>query len=129
MNTTESIVHKQTTLPRLVIAIILQVGFGIVWIFGLVGTDYDVVGVPSVATQYIFGFLLMIHAVLVFVLSLVQRSAKYKIVKVLPKDEGSQTKESIDLDSDSDQPLLVRLWYAVIIKLVLFYIIYTGANT
>ena len=110
MNTTESIVHKQTTLPRLVITIILQVGFGIVWIFGLVGTDYDVVGLPSVATQYIFGFLLMIHAVLVFVLSLVQRAAKYKIVKVLPGQKGSQTEESIDLDSDSDQPLLVRLW-------------------
>ena len=119
MNTTESIVHKQTTLPRLVIAIILQVGFGIVWIFGLVGTDYNVVGVPSVATQYIFGFLLMIHAVLVFVLSLVYRSTtKYEIDKVLPGQKGTELsgkfshEESIKkkrLDSEHYQPLSVRL--------------------
>ena len=125
MNTTKSIVCKQTTLPRLVIAIILQVGFGIVWIFGLVGTDYDVVGVPSVATQYIFGILLMFHAVLVFVLSLVYRSAKYEIGEVLPKQNGSQAiglefsgkfshEESIkkkSLDSEHNEELIfVRLW-------------------
>ena len=52
-----------------------------IWIFGLVGTDYDVVGVPSVATEYIVGILLMIHAVLVFVLSLVYRSTSMRLAK------------------------------------------------
>ena len=90
-------------------------------------TDYDVVGVPSVATQYIVGILLMIHAVLVFVLSLVYRSTKYEIGEVLPGQKGSQTGEAIGLelsgkfsceesikkkllDSEHDQQLSVRLW-------------------
>lgn len=115
MNSAETTVRKQTALPHLVVAIILHVGFGIVWIFALTGTDYSVVGAPSTATQYIFGFLLIIHAILVFVLTLVRtektrnawrsflnratgRSAKYEIAAV-SENIYQQKEEAIGLGS------------------------------
>ena len=64
--------RKQLLTPHLFAIAILSLIILIAWIFGMVGTDYGVVGTASTATQYIFGFMLMIHAVILLILTLLR---------------------------------------------------------
>lgn len=72
MKGAETAFRKQLLKPHLFAAAILSLVIFITWIFGMVGTDEGVVGTASTATQYVFGFLLIIHAVLLLILSLVR---------------------------------------------------------
>ncbi len=64
--------RKQLLTPHLFAVAILSLIILIAWIFGMVGTDYGVTGAASPATQYIFGFMLMIHAVVLLILTLIR---------------------------------------------------------
>ena len=63
---------RQLLAPHLFAASIINLIVLITWIFGLFGTDYNILGAASIATQYIFGIFLMIHAVLVLVMTMLR---------------------------------------------------------
>ena len=70
LHTAEGEVRKDAVLPHYIVGVILHGIFAVVWIFALTGTDYYVEGTPSIATQYVFAFLAMIHALAILVLTL-----------------------------------------------------------
>ena len=72
MKGAETSYRKQLLTPHLFAASIINLIVLITWIFGLVGTDYNILGVASTATQYIFGIFLIIHAILVLVMTMLR---------------------------------------------------------
>ena len=72
MKGAEASYRKQLLAPYLFAASIINLVVLITWVFGLVGTDYNILGVASTATQYIFGIFLIIHAVLVLVMTMLR---------------------------------------------------------
>ena len=79
MKGAESSFRKQSITPHLFAHSILSVVIFIAWIFGLVGTDSNILGAPSTATQYIFGFMLIIHAIVLLILTLLRTEAIRKM--------------------------------------------------
>ena len=61
--------RREYVLPNLFAAMLLNLLFGISWIFALIGTEQGIRNTVYVASQYIFGFLIIIHAALVLVMS------------------------------------------------------------
>ena len=72
MTTAEKQVRKDSVLTHLYVGMILLIVFDVIWIFALVGTQANVTGDFSVATQYVFSFLAIIHSIMLFVLTLVR---------------------------------------------------------
>ncbi len=72
MKSKESSFRKKTVTPHLVAVTILLPIILIAWIFGMVGTDHGVTGAASTVTQYIFGCMLMIHAIILLILTLIR---------------------------------------------------------
>ena len=68
----ESSLHTQLVLPHLVTVAILCILISIAWVFGMVGTDTGIVGAASTVTQYIFGIMLMIHAIVLLILTMIR---------------------------------------------------------
>ena len=117
MKGTEASYRKQLLTPHLFAASIINLVILITWIFGLFGTDYDILGAASTATQYIFGIFLIIHAVLVLVMTMLRtkdtrqacsdclnritgRSGKYDFgEEVSPRKSTTSDTEAIGLGS------------------------------
>ena len=72
MTTAEKQVRKDSVVTHLFVGMILLIVFDVIWIFALVGTQANITGDVSIATQYIFSFLAIIHSILLFVLTLVR---------------------------------------------------------
>ena len=72
MNTAEKQVRKDSVVTHLYVGMILLIVFDVIWIFALIGTQANITGDGSIATQYIFSFLAIIHSILLFVLTLVR---------------------------------------------------------
>ena len=68
----ESSDHKKYSTPHLFTVAILSFCIFIAWIFGMIGTDHGVSGTVSVVSQYIFGGMIMIHAILLLILTFIR---------------------------------------------------------
>ena len=118
MNTAEKQVRKDSVVTHLYVGMILLIVFDVIWIFALVGTQANITGDGSIATQYIFSFLAIIHSILLFVLTLVRtedtreiwltllgcitgRTGKYAVASqtVRIRTTQSQKEEEYGLDS------------------------------
>ena len=118
MTTAEKQVRKDSVVTHLYVGMILLIVFDIIWIFALVGTQANITGDFSIATQYVFSFLAIIHSILLFVLTLVRtedtreiwltllgcitgRTGKYAVASqtVRIRTTQSQKQEEYGLDS------------------------------
>ena len=79
MTTAEKQVRKDSVVTHLFVGMILLIIFDVIWIFALVGTQANITGDGSIATQYTFSFLAIIHSILLFVLTLVRTEDTRKI--------------------------------------------------
>ncbi len=101
MKGAESSFRKQAVKPHLFAHSILSVVIFVAWIFGLVGTDYNILGVASTATQYIFGFMLIIHAIVLFVLTMIRTEDTRKAwVNILNRITGRSGKYDFAASDD-----------------------------
>ena len=99
MKSTESSFRKKTMTPHLVAVTILLPIILIAWIFGMVGTDYGVTGAASTVTQYIFGCILMIHAVILLILTLIRTEDTRKAwIRLLKCKTGTTGKYAFSQD-------------------------------
>ena len=64
--------RREFVVPQLFTAMLLNLIFGISWIFALLGTDADASSTLALGSQYAFSFLIMLYAVLVLLLSFVR---------------------------------------------------------
>ena len=118
MNTAEKQVRKDSVVTHLYVGMILLIVFDVIWIFALVGTQANITGDFSIATQYVFSVLAIIHSILLFVLTLVRtedtreiwltllgcitgRTGKYAVASqtVRIRTTQSQKEEEYGLDS------------------------------
>ena len=64
--------RREYVLPQLFSAMLLNLVFGISWIFALVGTEMSLSSSVALGSQYVFSFLIVFHAVLVLLVGLVR---------------------------------------------------------
>ena len=64
--------RREFVTPQLFTAMLLNLIFGISWIFALLGTDMGVSSTVALGSQYAFSFLIMLYAALVLVLTFVR---------------------------------------------------------
>ena len=121
--------RRDYVLPNLLAAMLLNLLFGISWIFALLGTDIDISNNVSIGSQYVFGFLILIHAAFVLVVNFARsrdtrnvwltcfgtvggRSKSYSVSSSqhhstkTPKDEGIEmTVENVYSATPTKEPL------------------------
>ena len=56
--------------PHVVTTLILTLIIFVAWVFGMVGTNYNVDGIASIATSCIFSTLLTVHAIVLLILTM-----------------------------------------------------------
>ena len=92
MTSAEKQFRKDSVLSHYYAGLILFILFGIVWVFAITGTQYNITGLGSTALQYVFGFLSMIHALLLVILTFARtsdtRSVFRPILRMIPGRTG-----------------------------------------
>ena len=94
MTSAEKQFRKDSVLSHYYVGLILFILFGIVWVFAITGTQYNITGPGSTALQYVFGFLSMIHALLLVILTFARTSdtrlACRPVTRMIPGRKGGQ---------------------------------------
>ena len=92
MTSAEKQFRKDSVISHYYVGLILFIIFGVVWVFAITGTQYNITGPRSTALQYVFGFLSMIHALLLVILTFARTSdtrlAFRLVTRMIPGRKG-----------------------------------------
>ncbi|XP_019854730.1 PREDICTED: uncharacterized protein LOC109583726 [Amphimedon queenslandica] len=92
MTSAEKQFRKDSVISHYYAGLILFIIFGVVWVFAITGTQYNITGPGSTALQYVFGSFSMIHALLLVILTFARTSdtrlAFRPIARMIPGRTG-----------------------------------------
>ena len=92
MTSAEKQFRKDSVISHYYVGLILFIIFGVVWVFAITGTQYNITGPGSTALQYVFGFFSMIHALLLVILTFARTSdtrlAFRPVTRMIPGRKG-----------------------------------------
>lgn len=92
MTSAEKQFRKDSVISHFYVGLILTLVFALVWIFAIVGTQYNITGSGSAALQYVFSFAAMIHALILLILTFARtadtRATWRPVVRLIPGRSG-----------------------------------------